>query len=344
MVIQNVAFDSQHEDLLHDAQFDYYGKRLATCSSDRTIKLFLVEGEQHTLIDTLRGHEGPVWCVAWAHPKFDSLLASGAYDGRVLIWKENELGKYVQLYEYTQHTGSVNAVAWAPHEYGLCLVVGASDGQCSLLTYVSATQGWQATKWVTHTIGVNTVTWCPNVVDPTTPWMVVSGGCDHRIKCWSIQPSHPPHPNPSSMKTNHETPLDDPSPPPPPPPPFQDPASTTPLHGERGSPVIELMEELKGHEDWVRDVAFAPNLGVPTFYLASCGQDKCVYVWTKSLLPSSKSNGFVKTKVKQFQHVVWRVSWSLSGDRLAVASGDNKVSIWRETVDGEWECVNTLEE
>jgi protein transport protein SEC13 len=30
----------------HDAQLDYYGKRLATCSSDRTIKVFdVVDGE-----------------------------------------------------------------------------------------------------------------------------------------------------------------------------------------------------------------------------------------------------------------------------------------------------------
>lgn len=30
----------------HDAQLDYYGKRLATCSSDRTIRIFnVVKGE-----------------------------------------------------------------------------------------------------------------------------------------------------------------------------------------------------------------------------------------------------------------------------------------------------------
>ena len=30
----------------HDAQLDYYGKRLATCSSDRTVKVFdVVDGE-----------------------------------------------------------------------------------------------------------------------------------------------------------------------------------------------------------------------------------------------------------------------------------------------------------
>ena len=40
----------------HDAVLDYYGRRLATCSSDKTIKIFEVEGEKHTLIETLRGY------------------------------------------------------------------------------------------------------------------------------------------------------------------------------------------------------------------------------------------------------------------------------------------------
>lgn len=49
--------------MVHDAQMDYYGTRLATCSSDRTIKIFEVkEGTQIRLAD-LRGHEGPVWQV-----------------------------------------------------------------------------------------------------------------------------------------------------------------------------------------------------------------------------------------------------------------------------------------
>jgi protein transport protein SEC13 len=34
------TFDTQHDDMIHDAQMDYYGKRLATCSSDKTIKIF----------------------------------------------------------------------------------------------------------------------------------------------------------------------------------------------------------------------------------------------------------------------------------------------------------------
>jgi hypothetical protein len=33
-------FPTQHDDLIHDVSFDYYGRRIATCSSDQTIKVF----------------------------------------------------------------------------------------------------------------------------------------------------------------------------------------------------------------------------------------------------------------------------------------------------------------
>ena len=31
--------DTQHEDHIHDCQWDYYARRLATASSDRTVKV-----------------------------------------------------------------------------------------------------------------------------------------------------------------------------------------------------------------------------------------------------------------------------------------------------------------
>ena len=65
---------------------DYYGKRLASASSDRTIKVFEVAGENQVLLATLKGHDGPVWAASWAHPKFGTLLASCGYDAKVFIW------------------------------------------------------------------------------------------------------------------------------------------------------------------------------------------------------------------------------------------------------------------
>lgn len=41
--------------LQHDAQMDYYGTRLATCSSDRSVKIFDVRNGGQILIADLRG-------------------------------------------------------------------------------------------------------------------------------------------------------------------------------------------------------------------------------------------------------------------------------------------------
>lgn len=164
----------------HDAQLDYYGKRLATCSSDRTVKVFdVIDGEtQRTPGHTLKGcvevspmhqrflmfslyrHTGPVWQVAWAHPKYGHILASCSYDGKVLIWKEqqgqgNVSGSWIKIKEHTLHTASglsldlserfliicitfsVNSVSWAPHELGAILACASSDGKVSVLTFKS---------------------------------------------------------------------------------------------------------------------------------------------------------------------------------------------------------------
>ncbi|ORZ29406.1 protein transporter sec-13 [Catenaria anguillulae PL171] len=319
MVSPPTSFDAQHEDIIHDAQFDYYGKRLATCSSDHTIKVFDVDADTHTLVDTLKAHTGPVWAVAWSHPKFGSLLASASYDGRVIIWRDQGNNVFGKVYEHTKHSASVNSIAWAPHEYGLVLAAGSSDGFVSLISYDEVAGKWdedKSARFLAHTIGVTAVAWAPatsagslfgTAGNPDAPAatssaselpakQLATAGCDNLVKIWQLDGS----------PTSTEAPI----------------------------------ASLSAHEDWVRDVAWAPNVGIPATYLASCGQDKAVYVWTRQHALAA----WEKKKVGTFTEVVWRVSWSLAGDVLAVAAGDNKVTLWRENVEGEWEAVSTLTE
>ena len=76
--------------LKHDAKVDFFGRKLATASSDRTIRIFQINDNQtETLLSILSGHEGPVWQIAWAHPKFGAILGSCSYDGTVIIWQED---------------------------------------------------------------------------------------------------------------------------------------------------------------------------------------------------------------------------------------------------------------
>ncbi|CAO2841174.1 unnamed protein product [Amaranthus hypochondriacus] len=153
--------ETGHSDVVHDVQMDYYGKRLATASSDATIKIIGVSNSASQPLATLTGHKGPVWQVSWAHPKFGLILASCSYDCRVIIWKEGNQNQWVQAHVFHEHKSSVNSISWAPHELGLCLACGSSDGSISIHT-VRADGGWDTNRIdQAHPVGVTSVSWAP---------------------------------------------------------------------------------------------------------------------------------------------------------------------------------------
>lgn len=62
------------------------------CRPDCLVKVFDVDAAtgNNTWVADLKGHTGPVWEVAWAHPTFGTILASCSYDGHVYIWEERD--------------------------------------------------------------------------------------------------------------------------------------------------------------------------------------------------------------------------------------------------------------
>eukprot|EP00794_Sanderia_malayensis_P005824 gene5824-6521_t len=307
-VISTVSTD--HEDMIHDAQMDYYGKRLATCSSDRSVKIYEVIGTSQRLVANLKGgkfwcnicctgfaletvftqvsvHDGPVWQVAWAHPMYGNLLASCSYDRKIIIW--NEVGnEWTKLYESAHHDSSVNSICWAPHEFGLMLACGASDGAVSVIS-TSGDGNWTLQKVPNaHSIGCNAVSWAPGMSsvsifgasnrDATTQVKkFVSGGCDNLVKIWAYE--------------------------------------------EENARWVEE-ETLDAHSDWVRDVAWAPNIGLPISTIASCSLDCKVIIWRKNEDDGGK---WIPNVIQKFNDVIWHVSWSITGNILAVSGADNKV-------------------
>lgn len=296
--------ETQHADMIHDAQMDYYGKRLATCSSDRTVRIFNVtEDDQHTLVKELRGHEGPVWMVSWVHPMFGSMLASCSHDKKVIIWKETAVG-WELTKEHFDHEASVNAVAWAPHAIGHpMLACASSDGDISILSYKDLR--WTADRIRSaHKNGVTSVSWAPmltvgslgqNTEEQTFP-RLVSCGCDNLVKIWTLKND---------------------------------------IWG------AEPEATLPNHNAWVRDVAWAPSIGLSSSMIASCSQDGDVIIWTQD--QEAAGAEWVAKILHTFQDTVWRVSWSITGNILAATTADNKVTLWKESLDGEWKLVKELQ-
>ena len=97
----------------------------------------------------------------------------------------------------------------------------------------------------------------------------------------------------------------------------------------------------------MRDVSWSPSLLLKS-YIASASQDKTVRVWTCEpgavTQGQQGTQGEWKSAVLEFEQVVWRASWSLTGNVLAVSQGDNKVSLWKESLAGGWEKVRDVEE
>jgi protein transport protein SEC13 len=303
---KSAQISTEHADMVHDAQPDYYGKRVATCSSDRTIKIFENANEAFVQVAELKGHEGPVWQVCWGHPKFGVLLASCGYDRKVIVWKEGAKNVWERVYVYEGHELSVNSVAFAPHEFGLILGCASSDGHVSIHTYSSSEGKWDAIRFFAHQIGVNSISWAPAVVPGTLLRLAPSqqpplkrfatGGCDKLVKVWQF----------SQAENKWQG------------------------------------DQLKGHTDWVRDVAWSPNMASTASVLASCSQDKSVIIWTQEDPSPEWNNRLLHT----FPEIVWRVSWSLTGNILAVSSADNKVTLWKESLQREptWTCLSALDE
>lgn len=64
-----------------------------------------VEASRWLTTPILHSHDGPVWQVSWAHPKFGNILASASYDGKVFIWQERQ-GQFSKLTEHANHHAS----------------------------------------------------------------------------------------------------------------------------------------------------------------------------------------------------------------------------------------------
>lgn len=296
-----ILIDTQHDDMVHDAQLDFYGTKLATGSSDRTIKIYDISGNSYTPTATLTGHTGPIYQLSWSHPKYSSSLASASFDGSVLIHREARVNEWILVKAFVGlHDSSVNSVEFAPMEYGLVAAGGSSDGRVSILTHEDSGE-WNVEYLKDTALGVNAVGWAPygmgdddGEVKPL-PMRIVTGGSDNGVKVWT--------------------------------------------KNEGGWESVSLEGEV-GHQDWVRDVAFAPNVIPGRSVIASCSEDKTVIIWKQE----EQGEKWTSMVLHTFEDAVWRVSWSVTGNILAVSSGDSNVTLWKEALDGSWSQVSQVED
>ena len=105
-----------------------------------------------------------------------------------------------------------------------------------------------------------------------------------------------------------------------------------------------IKTSIGSHTDWVRDVAWCPNIGLMNEMIASCSEDGSCKVWVSQNVAdqANKSQQTLKWALRQeirFDENVplWKVSWSQVGNMLAISGGDNQVRIMSENSMGVWD-------
>lgn len=221
-----------------------------------------------------------------------------------MIHSEIRPREWNAIYSEIVHESSVNSIAFAPHEYGLMLACAASDGKVSVLQH-QPNQTWSVSYLKDCGMGVNAVSWAPF-------------GAYHDKN----QPDSPQKPRLVTAGCDNSIRFWK----------FSDNEWI-----EETESVVD--ETANKHSDWVRDVAWAPTLLPNENIVASCSEDKSVLIWKQSGADAKWTSTAL-----QFEAPVWRVSWSVTGHLLAVSSGDSDVTLWKESLDGQWSQVSTVED
>jgi nucleoporin SEH1 len=126
---------TKHDDLLHDIAYDYYGSKLATCSSDKKIKVWhSSDGHYWELSAKWNAHDASILKLCWSDPEYGNLLASASVDRSVKIWEETNpeiprsSAKWIECAKLIESKTKVQDIEFAPRHLGLKLATCSSDG------------------------------------------------------------------------------------------------------------------------------------------------------------------------------------------------------------------------
>lgn len=160
-----------HTNWVKCARFSPDGKQIASCSDDKTTKIFDVISNEciHTFTETGKGASGT--CLAW-HPN-EHLLAVGLTDNRVKVFDTRKM-EMIQLYEVCRD--AVSSLSFHPGD-GDFLLIGSKDGES---TIADLTQGRPIFKLRGHSGAVGAVAFDKDGSRMAT------GGVDRQVRMYSI--------------------------------------------------------------------------------------------------------------------------------------------------------------
>lgn len=335
-------FDSGHEDLVHDVAYDFFGRHVATCSSDQHVKVFKLDKEtdEWQLSDSWRAHDSSIVSLDWASPEYGRIIATASYDRTIKLWEEDpdqeecSGRRWTKLCTLNDSKGSLYDVKFAPAHLGLRLACIGNDGTLRVYDALepSDLRSWTLTSEVqvlsvspaSHLQSDFCLSWCPSRFSS-----------EKLVLCVLDQA----------------------------------------LIYQRGKDnKLHISGKLEGHGGLIRSVSWAPSIGRWYQLIATGCKDGKVRIY-KVIEKSSSSNTAspasedaadgqsnldadtdgtdtsslcaplrieLISEHDDHKGEVWSVSWNLTGTVLSSAGDDGKIRLWRSTYSNEFRCMSVI--
>lgn len=333
-------FITGHEELIHDIKYDFYGKHIATCSSDQHIKVFDLDSTTSTWVlnDLWKAHDSLIVKLSWAHPEFSSskILASCSYDRTVKIWQEQpeELHgsgrRWIKLATLAiESYGPIYDVVFAPNHLGLKLGCVGLDG---IFRIYESLDPSDLTNWVLTTeipilgellpakslqssFGIE---WCPAKFTKTEKFIIIA--LDQGFIYGTAA---------SNLQLDDDV-LD-----------FGSDVDQSSISSHSNDKVVKLCD-LPEHNGLIRSVSWAPSMGRNYHLIATGCKDGYVRIFKAVESPTGELKLETLAKLSDHKLEVWRVNWNLTGTILSSAGDDGKIRLWKCNYLNEWKCMSVI--
>ncbi|CAO2652818.1 Nn.00g022290.m01.CDS01 [Neocucurbitaria sp. VM-36] len=83
------TFSHGHQDLVLAVDFNYFGTRMVTASSDHRLKVWDKKDDSWTLVENWKAHDAEIVDVKWNGPFMGEVVGSIGEDGRCKLWQED---------------------------------------------------------------------------------------------------------------------------------------------------------------------------------------------------------------------------------------------------------------
>lgn len=345
--------DTQHEDMVLDIAYDFYGKYLATGSADHHIKVFELDPDTNSWIlnDSWRAHDSSVIKIDFAHPQYGHLLVSASYDRTVKIWEErydddSNTKRWTKLKTLADAHGPLYDVCFLPAWLGLKIATIGNDG---ILRVYESSDPSDLTNWflldeskvlnnpvASHLQSDFNIKWCPSKFGCEK--FVVSA-LDKAYIYYKSDDSSTSDIN-NTINSSNNT-IDN----------NNNNATTTNNFNssqdlEDNSGKYKLAITLPDHNGLIRSVSWAPPMGKSYHLIATACKDGYVRIFKLEEFKNENGVSFNISLLNSFNDhkgEVWRVRWNLTGTILSSAGDDGTIRLYKANYANKFQCMSVID-